>query len=658
MPENIEELKKIITELRETNQKLSRLAEWQKGILERIPDPVWVYSFKPSIKLVYMNPAIVSILGYTSEEIAKLSIRDVLSPKYVRLFKKRVREIQQKIDSGELKGTEVFREEVEYITKNGRTVWADIIATCFFDRNGKPFVIGISRDITLRKEAETALEKSEEKYRMLFESSMDAVYITSKQGDIIDVNQAAVDLFGFDSKKELLAIPIQDLYADPEDRKKFQEYIQKEGFVKNYPLRFRKKDGKIIDCLLTSSVKKDESGNITGYQGLIRDISEEKKLQKQLITAQKMEAIGTMAGGIAHNFNNMLMTIQGNVSLLLLKIPKDDPAYSRLKKIEQAVGSASKLTNSLLEIAKEKKPDMRISDLNEIVNQAVSIFAHSRKEILVKTELAPDLAPVMVDPGQIEQVLMNLFINAWQAMPEGGRLHVKTTNARADKFQIGPFQDKAGDFILISVTDTGSGIEEEALPKIFEPFYTTKNQGTGLGLSTVYAIIKQHNGYITVYSQKNKGTTFKIYLPAIRQITEKSEKDAIEEELYLYHGKGRILIIDDEDIVIETACEMLEELGYNPLQAKDLPEGIAILEKEKADIDLIILDLIMPDTSGAEAFTRIKNTAPEVKVLLASGYGQNREVDEILAMGCNGFIQKPFSISTLSQTLRSILGNP
>jgi nitrogen-specific signal transduction histidine kinase/CheY-like chemotaxis protein len=386
-----------------------------------------------------------------------------------------------------------------------------------------------------------------------------------------------------------------------------------------------------------------------------KETEEEKRLMEtQLQQAQKMESIGTLAGGIAHDFNNILMGIQGNSTLMLLKIESEHPNYTKIKNIEKFVQNGTELTNQLLGFARRGKYLVKTTDLNEVIEKSSSLFARTKKEIRVHTDLHDEIWAVEVDSGQIEQALLNLYVNAWQAMPEGGALYLKTQNVMLDSSYVKPFKVEPGKYVEISVSDTGVGIDRETRERIFEPFFTTKEmgRGTGLGLASVYGIIKSHGGYIDVDSEKERGTTFTIYLPA-------SDRKAVREKVApaaMLKGTGTILLIDDEKMILDVGCELLEELGYTVLSALSGREALDIFQKNSGKIDLIIMDMIMPGMGGGETFDRLRNINSNIKVLLSSGYSVNGQAAKILRRGCDGFIQKPFNLNQLAEKIGEIMG--
>jgi CheY-like chemotaxis protein len=369
-----------------------------------------------------------------------------------------------------------------------------------------------------------------------------------------------------------------------------------------------------------------------------------------------MEAIGVLAGGIAHDFNNLLMGIMGTTSLILLHTPSQHPDYQKLKNIEQYVQSGTELTRQLLGFARGGKYEVKPTNLNELISNQIHMFARTRKEITIHEKYDKNLWIVDVDRGQIEQSLLNLYINAWQAMPKGGDLYVKTENIVLDENFIKLFTFTPGNYAKISVTDTGVGMDETTRQRIFEPFFSTKEmgRGTGLGLASVYGIIKNHGGIIDVFSEKGKGTTFTIYLPAARVENPVPEMDD-KKDGEIQMGTETILLIDDEAIILDVGKQMLEKLGYRVIIANSGREGLEIYKTKRNEIDLIILDMIMPGMGGNEVYKQLQILNPTLKVLLSSGYSLDGLARDILNQGCNGFIQKPFQLKQLSQKIRKIL---
>ncbi|MCJ7774433.1 MAG: response regulator, partial [Desulfobacterales bacterium] len=421
----------------------------------------------------------------------------------------------------------------------------------------------------------------------------------------------------------------------------------------NVEIEIKHKNGTIRLCEEAAKFIRDDSDEPIGIIGITRDITQRKKLEAELNQAQKMEAVGTLAGGIAHDFNNLLMGILGRTSLTLADIDTSHPHYENLTEIEKYVTSAVDLTKQLLGFARRGMYEVKPTNINTLVKDQGKMFGRTRKEISIHGKYADDLWSAEVDKNQIEQVLMNIFVNAWQAMPNGGELYVQTENVHLDETHTTPFEGTPGKYVKISVTDTGIGMKEEIQKKIFDPFFTTKEKerGTGMGLSSAYGIIKNHKGFINVYSKPGEGSTFNIYLPA-------SEKKAIvikEPSEELLKGTGTILLVDDEDMILNVGEKILNRIGYEVITASSGHEAIDLYRKNRDRINLVILDMIMPKMSGSETYDSLKAIHPDVTVLLSSGYSLDGRAKDILNKGCDGFIQKPFNMKQLSQKISEIL---
>ena len=399
---------------------------------------------------------------------------------------------------------------------------------------------------------------------------------------------------------------------------------------------------------------REEDHTITGVVIVGRDVTDLRRLEGQLLQAQKMEAVGTLAGGVAHDFNNLLMGIQGRTSLMLSDIDHRHPFREHLEGIEDYVKNAVDLTRQILGFARGGKYEVKTTDLNELIKTQNRMFSRTRKEISIRGKYDKDLWAVDVDRGQIKQVLLNLYVNAWQAMPGGGDLIVSTENIQQtddDTEQVGL---KPGRYVRIGVTDTGVGMDRPTMERIFEPFFTTREmgRGTGLGLASAYGIIQNHGGLINVYSEKGEGSTFSIYLPA-------SSKTVVPEDTSpsrLEKGQGTLLLVDDEQMILDVGSAMLKKLGYSVHAVASGEEALAHYQKHGETIDLVILDMVMPGMGGGEVFDRLKSMDPEIRVVLFSGYSINGKASEIIDRGCAGFIQKPFNLMQLSEKVSAILG--
>jgi signal transduction histidine kinase/DNA-binding response OmpR family regulator len=386
---------------------------------------------------------------------------------------------------------------------------------------------------------------------------------------------------------------------------------------------------------------------------ILRDVTDRKRVQAREMQSQKMETIGTLAGGIAHDVNNMLMGIQGNVCLMLMDTEPKDPHYEPLKSIEKVVESGARLTSYLLGYARKGRYDVQAISLNALVEETSQAFGKTKREINIYRDLEENLLPIEGDRNQLEQVLLNLFVNTADAMPGGGDLVLRTANTTHHEMKGRLYDPLPGRYVLLTVTDTGVGMDKETSARVFDPFFTTKGvgRGIGLGLAAAYGIIKGHGGYVDVESAKGKGTTFSIYLPAAEkkgQRTVPSVEDRVK-------GGGTVLLVDDEEVILEVGQELLEAMGYRVFTARDGEEGVDVLKAHSDEIELVLLDMVMPNMGGGEAYDRMREIKPDVSVLLSSGFSVDGEATEILERGCNGFIQKPFTMSQLSRKIGQVL---
>ncbi len=501
-----------------------------------------------------------------------------------------------------------------------------------------------------------ALRKSEERFRIAAESASHLIYEW-------DIKSGHLEWFGkidehLGYKPDELPGTIEALkdMIHPDDLDQVMASTEKHiKTLEPYHEEFRVfgKDKTVHYWWNRGTVILDEEGNTSKCIGVQADVTEQRRLRDQLQQSQKMEAIGTLAGGIAHDFNNLLMGIQGRTSLMLMDIDSSYPNYVHFKEIENIVKGGADLTKQLLGFARKGKYEVKPTDINDLISKSSDMFARTKKEISVYGKYQEGVWTVKVDKGQIERVLLNLYVNAWQAMPGGGELYLRTENVTLDKSYVKPFDIKLGRYVKISISDTGIGMDEATRQRIFEPFFTTKemSKGTGLGLASAYGIIKNHEGVINVYSEQGQGTTFNIYLPA-------SDKELIEEKELpgeLLKGAETVLFVDDEEMIREVGGALLGQLGYKVLSAGNGKEAVEVYGNNKDKIDIVILDMIMPKMGGDKAYDKLKEINPDIKVLLSSGYSVNGDATKILERGCDGFIQKPFDMKQLSKSIRKIL---
>jgi two-component system, cell cycle sensor histidine kinase and response regulator CckA len=482
---------------------------------------------------------------------------------------------------------------------------------------------------------------------VILSSMSEGIFEITSEGEIIYANPTAISIADLPEEK-LLSSNILELFHEIDRMRVDRLFKNRETAASNSNSSYRLANSKEVSLSILP-IRDEENKVIV----IVKDLSERKRLEARLRQAHKIEAIGTLAGGIAHDFNNLLMGIQGYASLILFDMNTNHPHYEKLKKIEDHVRSGAELTKQLLGFARGGRYEVAVADLNEIVDKTSTMFGRTKKEITIHRKFEKNLWMAEVDRGQIEQVFLNLYVNAWQAMPRGGDIYLETANVTINKGYVKPFFVKPGRYVKISVTDTGIGMDEKTKERIFEPFFTTKEmgRGTGLGLASVYGIIKGHNGIINVYSEKGHGATFTVYLPA-------SEKEFVKEVQVpadVVKGEGTILLVDDEDMIVEVSRELLEVLGYRVHVARNGSDAIDLYKEKRDEIDVIILDMIMPGMGGEETFEVLKSINPDVRVILSSGYSINGKAKEIMKRGCKAFIQKPFQMGELSDKIKRVL---
>ena len=514
----------------------------------------------------------------------------------------------------------------------------------------------LKREIEERNQAEDALRQSEEQYRLLVENANDAIFII--QDEVIKFsNPRTEEMTGY-SATELDGIPFVN-FIHPEDRKIVLESrrrrLKGEDPPSTYSFRVLNRSGEQLWVEINAVLIDWEERLAT--LNFLRDITEQKKLEAQLRQAQKMEAVGTLAGGIAHDFNNLLHAISGLTVILLENKDRSNPDYESLKLIEQSSQKAADLIGQLLIYSRKVESELKPVVLNQQIVKVSKLLERTiPKMISIEYNLAQDLKIINADPLQIEQVLMNLGVNAKDVMPDGGRLIFETENTTLDEQYCKTHPGASpGEYVLLSISDTGHGMDKETLEHIFEPFYTTKEigKGTGLGLAMVYGIVKSHGGYILCYSEPNLGTTFKIYFPVLTIESPGQRAEPSAEALPC--GRETILLVDDDATILEIGKAMLEPHGYTTITAESGERAIEIYGKEKEHIDLVILDVGMPGIGGHKCLRHLLKIYPGIKVIIATGYSQRGKVKETLESGATGYIRKPFRLADILNKVREVL---
>ncbi len=628
--------------------KLKENESWLSTILRSIGDAVIVTDVDGNIQ--FMNDVACYLTGWKLEQAMGKPLVIIFNIINEKTRKKVEDPVTKVIREGKVVG---LANHTVLISKDGTEIPIDDSGAPVRDEKGNIIgVVLVFHDIIERYEAEKKLQESEKRYRSMYEYALSGLYRSRiSDGKILLANKIVADILGYESVEELTKeFKFSEAFS-PERRLDIIRTLEHGGAASDFEIRVTRKDGKKIDLIISAKIYPED-----GYiEGAMIDITDKKRLEAQLQQSRKMESIGTLAGGIAHDFNNLLMGIQGYTSLMLNDLDPDHNYYNKLKNIEKQVKSGAELSAQLLGFARGGKYDVKPTDINKLLKKSAEMFGRTKKEITIREKYAPDLWTVKVDQGQIEQVFLNLFVNAWQAMPDAGDIYLETSNVVFSRSYTKHHEVKPGKYVRMSFTDTGIGMDEETASRVFDPFFTTKGveRGTGLGLASAYGIVKNHGGMIHVYSEKGHGSTFNIYLPAVDA---KVEKILFYDGEEVKHGKEEaILLVDDETIILDVGKDMLKTLGYKVFLASGGNEAIEIYKENSNKIDLVILDLVMPGMGGGETYKVLKSINPDIKVMLSSGYNIGGEAAEIMKYGINDFIQKPFTMTKLSYKIRNIL---
>lgn len=608
-------------------------------------------------KVIDINPAAETTFGYTSDDAVGRLMSELIIPP--RLRRRHEQWFAKYLATG--RSTVLGKRfEESGMRSDGSEIPLEFTITAIGELP-QPIFTAFIRDLTERKRAEgdhkqseLELRKSEERYRVLVENAHDIIYEHDLEGKYTSINKAGEQITGY-TLAETLKLDITDTVT-PEDLNKARQMIQAKlagEVITAYDLEIIAKDGRSIPVEVNTSLV-FQDGIPIGVQGIARDVTERKQLEEQLRQSQKMEAIGQLAGGVAHDFNNLLTVIGGYSSILMVKLPPQSPFRASVEEIKKASDRASSLTRQLLAFSRKQILQPKILDLNTVVSNLDKMLRRLIGEdvdLLAITD--PNLDKVKADPGQIEQVLMNLAVNARDAMPDGGKLTIETSNAVLSNDYARLHGIPSGPYIMLAVSDTGCGMEAATRQRIFEPFFTTKEagKGTGLGLATLYGIVKQSGGNVWVYSELGHGTTFKIYFPRAQEFSDHGELTGTKSSP---HGTETVLLVEDEDQVRTILKQILENQGYHVLSASHGEQALAI-SQEPGDIQLMITDVVMPQMSGRELAERIVSARPTLRVLFMSGYTDDAIVRHGLLDEKLNFIQKPFDSATVARKVRDVL---
>jgi PAS domain S-box-containing protein len=607
-------------------------------------------------RIIFANPAAMKIFGWQRDE-------DWAGESFLDLVAEESREDLRKILSSVPAGGPPVRHEMTGVRSDGSAFELEITpARMMF--HGKTAVQAILRDVTERRRAEEALRESEQKYRDIFDFASLGIYQSRRDGSLLTANRPLAEMLGYDSPEELMGRKLDEIYFVPGEREELVSRYEPEGKATRQEVRWKRKDGTTIWIELDARTVRNPDGTTRHFEGFVHDISERKeteaekrRLQEQLVQAQKMEAVGQLAGGIAHDFNNLLTAITGYSELLLGELPPEDLRRSHAEEIRKAGERAASLTQQLLAFSRRQVLAPRVLDVNTLVSDIERMLRRLIGEhIELKTRKMADLWRVRADPGQIEQAILNLVLNARDAMPQGGVLTIETSNADLDEdFSRSHVPTQPGPYVRVAVTDTGVGISDEIKARLFEPFFTTKEmgKGTGLGLSTTYGIVKQSGGYLWCESGVGRGTTFTVFLPRVAEpLAEIVERKVLPP---LHPGNETVLLVEDEPEVRSLVQRILKTQGYTVVTAANPDEALAISREFKGRIELMVTDVVMPGMSGLQLAERLLPTRPDMRVLFVSGYTDDAMGPLGILEPGKAFLQKPFTPAALARKVREVL---
>ncbi len=633
-------------------KKLKQRERWLATTLRSIGDAVLATDSKGKIK--FMNPMAEKLTGWRRKQAFGQDLKQVFN---IMIGQPNSSEDPDRPPSP-IKSQDDAESCQMLITKRGRKIPVHSSVAPIRDKRGQnDGVVLVLRDMSKQVQAQNKLSESEERYRHFFEEDLAGYFLAKSNGCIIACNPSFARFLGFANPEEAHEGSLANLFPDGEAFRTFLELLRRRKKLQYHQMELRHRDGKCIYVIGNVIGTFDGHGSLMTIKGYLFDITERMELEEQLRQTQKLDSIGILAGGVAHDFNNILGAVLGYASLLKMKISEDHPYFTYVDTIERSASRASELTSQLLAFARGGKYSVRPVNVNKIVNETLQIIRSTFDKLIeIKTQFREPLPTVEADSGQLQQVVMNLCVNARDAMRNGGTLVVETNVVQLQDDNLKPHVDaKPGSYVTLSVSDTGSGMDKKTLQRIFEPFFTTKEngKGTGLGLAMVYGVVKSHGGFIRVYSELKEGSIFTVYLP----ICDKEEPQFATHLEEPMGGKEVIMVVDDEESIREFSKELLESYGYRVLLAEDGIQSIETYKKHKHEVSLVILDLMMPRMGGREAFQYLKKLNPKVKALLSTGFSQNAKGQEITEAGIAGFIQKPYHGKDLLHMVRQTLDN-
>ncbi len=642
-----------ITERRRSGERLAGAERRYQELFDQAP-VMYVVSRGSEERpvIVDCNRTWLETLGYRREEVIGHPLAELYSESSRREL------LERGGYRRAMKGQTGFQER-ELITKEGEVLQTLMRAVPDVDKDGR--VMGTRAayvDITEWKRTELRLRESEERYRSLFEGSRDAIYVSTEDGELLDINPAGVELFGFESKEALQALKTTDLYADPDTRPRVVREILEKGFVEDAEIRLKKRDGTDLVVLETATAMHNESTGMVHLRGILRDITERKSLEEKLHQAQRMEAVGRLSGGVAHDFNNLLTSIKIYASLALKRCPREGELYHDLKQVADTADRAAELVNQLLAFSRQQLLQPKVLSLNEVVTSLEEILRRTISEnVQLTVDLDPDLGMVEADPVQMDQVVMNLILNARDAVAAGGSIRIATRNVELSGRGAEPALGLEGPCVELSVADSGCGMDGETVARVFDPFFTTKEQGkgVGLGLATVYGIVKQSGGDVQVDSRPGQGSVFRVVLPLVVHDAVVSPTAEALEPVRELRGGERILVVEDEEILKLVIGRALREKGYDVVMAKDAETALEILETDGRGLDLLLTDVVLPGMDGRALAEQVVGIHPEARVIWMTGYVDQQPTQQGSWVVKERILRKPFNLTEMEKRVREVL---
>ncbi len=641
--EIINERKKIEETLRKSELLLSN---------HLLNTPIGAISWDLNFKTIEWNPAAESIFGYSKMEAMGKHVTELILPEDVK-------ELVEGIFQNILSEKGGVRSVNENITKDGRRITCDWYNTALKDVNGMNIgMASLVNDITERLQTEEALRKSENRLRDISLSMADWIWETDSEAKFTYISQSIKDVLGYEPEELIGKTPF-DLMPEDESVRVNEivlKIISKSKNIKDLENWNIDKTGHRLFMLTNGIPILDDEGKTSGYRGINKNITDQKKLETQLQQAQKMESMGTLAGGIAHDFNNILFPIMGHTEMLIQDIPEDSPFKDSLNKIYSGTLRAKNLIKQILTFSRQEKSELHLIKIQPIIKEALKLIRSTiPSTIQIKHDIQTDCGVIKADPTQIHQIVMNLAINAYHAMEKtGGELKVSLKKVELGEYDILNPDMTHGEYACLTVTDTGTGMDKVVTEKIFDPFFTTKaiGKGTGMGLSVIHGIVTHMGGAIQVHSKLEKGTQFNIYLPAVKDL---SEEQVINSNAEVQRGTEHILLIDDEEAVVTMQKQLLKRLGYQVTSHISSLEALDVFRSHSNIFDLVITDMQMPNMSGDKLSIELLKINPDIPVLLCTGYSETISEEKAISMGINGFLLKPIVLKDLSQKIREVL---